>query len=407
MLASPLLLGTEARAIERVVGALCADGDPGPAISDRLITRPGDAVNVFDLRAVAEQRLLPAHYAYLSLGVDHEVTLRENRRGFEQFQLRPRRLVDTRSVDTKLELLGTELDSPIVLSPCGSQKAFHPEAELATARAARKRDHLMILSASSSSKFTEVVQARRGPLWLQLPYPARIRMATNASLEKAEEAGCPAVVLTVDLVGIGENRDRIDHFHRPDNPECQGCHGGALAKTMRGLGSFAKSIGLDPLEIASDTMVVDWEVVARIRDATKLKLVIKGILTHEDARLCVENGVDAIVVSNHGGRSEDSGLSTIEVLPGIADAVSGRIPILIDSGFRRGTDIFKALALGASAVCVGRPYLWGLSAFGQDGVETTLAMLQRELVMAMKAMGTPSLAAITENHVQARMSIPG
>jgi 4-hydroxymandelate oxidase len=169
---------------------------------------------------------------------------------------------------------------------------------------------------------------------------------------------------------------------------------------MQSFGWLARRVGVDPDELASDMLSVDWDLVAQLQASTKLPLVIKGILTHEDARLCVEKGVDAIVVSNHGGRSEDTGLSTIEVLPEIADAVAGRIPILVDSGFRRGTDVFKALALGATAVCIGRPYLWGLSAFGREGVETALALLQRELVMAMKAMGTPNLSAITKSHVQ-------
>jgi 4-hydroxymandelate oxidase len=405
LLASPLLFSAEASALEdsnggAPVASADASSPPDRAISDRLISRPDEAVNLFDLRSAAKARLSAAHYDYLSLGVDHEVTLRANRKGFEQYQLRPRRLVDTRDVDTTLELLGTKLTSPIVLSPCGSQGAFHPEAEVATARAARKQDHLMILSASTSTDLDDVARARRGPLWYQLPYPARIPMAMSHALGDAEEAGCQAVVLTVDIVGIGENRDRIDHYHRADNPECQACHGGTAEKAMQSFGWLARRVGVDPDELASDMLSVDWNLVAHVQASTKLPLVIKGILTHEDARLCVEKGVDAIVVSNHGGRSEDTGLSTIEVLPEIADAVAGRIPILVDSGFRRGTDVFKALALGATAVCIGRPYLWGLSAFGREGVETALALLQRELVMAMKAMGTPNLSAITKSHVQ-------
>ena len=149
-----------------------------------------------------------------------------------------------------------------------------------------------------------------------------------------------------------------------------------------------------------DTLILDWSVVDRIRNETSMKLVVKGILTHEDARLCVEHGVDGIVVSNHGGRAEDSGLATIEVLPEIVDAVKGRIPVLIDSGFRRGTDVFKAIALGASAVCIGRPYLWGLAAFGQDGVESVLAILRRELETIMIEMGTRDLKSINRNHVR-------
>lgn len=399
-LASPLLLHGDAFASDGESVDARRPWAGEPVVSHPVIEDAGDAINLFDLRAASKKGLLEAHFEYLSLGVDHEVTLRANRKAFERFQLRPRRLVDTRDVDTKLELLGTKLTSPIVLAPCGSQRAFHPEGELATARAARKRDHLMILSASSSVGVDEVARARRGSLWLQLPYPARLPMVMRSALDRAESAGCGAVVLTVDILGIGENRDRIDRFHRDDNPACQTCHGGVLDKMGRGAEAVARAVGIEPNDLASDMMTLDWDFVAGLRASTKSKLVIKGILTHEDARLCVENGIDAIVVSNHGGRAEDSGLSTIEVLPEIADAVGGRIPILIDSGFRRGTDVFKALALGASAVCVGRPYLWGLSAFGEDGVEAALGILQRELVMTMKAMGTPNLSDIAPRHVR-------
>jgi isopentenyl diphosphate isomerase/L-lactate dehydrogenase-like FMN-dependent dehydrogenase len=154
------------------------------------------------------------------------------------------------------------------------------------------------------------------------------------------------------------------------------------------------------------SMMLDWDIVDRIRDATSMKLIVKGILTEEDATLCVDHGIDGIIVSNHGGRAEDSGLSTIEVLPGIAKAVGGRVPILIDSGFRRGTDVFKALALGAAAVCIGRPYVWGLAAFGQEGVEAVLSIFRRELETLMRQMGAPALSMITSAHVREATSLP-
>jgi isopentenyl diphosphate isomerase/L-lactate dehydrogenase-like FMN-dependent dehydrogenase len=175
---------------------------------------------------------------------------------------------------------------------------------------------------------------------------------------------------------------------------------------LRGAARTAKVLGVDPMEMIANSMMLDWEIVDRIRDATSMKLIIKGILTGEDASLCVEHGIDGIIVSNHGGRAEDNGLSTIEALPGIVEAVGGRMPILIDSGFRRGTDVFKALALGASAVCFGRPYLWGLAAFGQEGVEVVLAILRRELEIVMRQMGTPTLSAITASHVRQAGPLP-
>jgi isopentenyl diphosphate isomerase/L-lactate dehydrogenase-like FMN-dependent dehydrogenase len=212
----------------------------------------------------------------------------------------------------------------------------------------------------------------------------------------AEDAGCPVVVLTVDQVGLGRNRDSLRRYRRSHNPECQACHESLGEKVERG----ADALGLDLRDMIQNSMILDWEVVDRIRGETSMKLVIKGILTAEDARLCVEHGVDGIVVSNHGGRAEDSGLASIEALPEIVDAVQGRIPILVDSGFRRGTDIFKAVALGASAVCVGRPYLWGLAAFGQDGVEAVLEILRHELETIMIEMGTRTLSAISSAHVR-------
>jgi isopentenyl diphosphate isomerase/L-lactate dehydrogenase-like FMN-dependent dehydrogenase len=202
--------------------------------------------------------------------------------------------------------------------------------------------------------------------------------------------------LTVDQVGLGRNRDSLNRYRRPHNPECWSCHESLGEKIERG----ADRLGIDLRDVIQDSMILDWGVVDRIRTETSMKLVVKGILTHEDARLCVEHGVDGIVVSNHGGRAEDSGRASIEALPEVVAAVKGRIPILVDSGFRRGSDIFKALALGASAVCIGRPYLWGLAAFGQDGVEAVLTILRREFETIMIEMGAPSLSAITSAHVR-------
>ena len=383
---SPLLLSELAR------GA----GEPGPAAS--LIDAAAQAVDVFDFRAVAEHVLLPAHYTYLAMGVDDEFTLRANREAFAHWQLRPRRLVDTRSLDTSSELLGTPLSCPIVLAPAGSQKTYHAEGELAVARAARLQDHLQILSMGSSFPLEEVSSARRAPLWFQL-YASRFWPATRFALREAEAAGCAAVVVTVDVVMPGDNRLRIRRFRREENPECQPCHASVLDPILRGAANALRAAGIEPRDWLTDSMTLDWDFFDRMRDATSLKLLIKGILTPEDARLGVEHGADGLVVSNHGGRADDVGVATIDVLPEIVAAVAGRIPILVDSGFRRGSDVVKALALGARAVCIGRPYLWGLAAFGQSGVEAVLALLRRELELSMRGLGTPSLAAITREHV--------
>jgi len=393
LLSSPLLLSAH-----RGSAAECFAEDPSfPDAARELIRDASRAINVFDFEPVARRNLDDGHYAFLSAGVDHEVTLRANRRGFDKFGLRPRRLVDVRRIDSHLELLGTKLSSPILLAPIGSQGAFHPEGELPVARAAKEMDHQLILSTGSTRPLRDVARERGTPLWYQL-YTPRIRPVTSWQLGRAEDAGCTAVVLTVDMTGLGGNRDRIHRFHREDNPACESCH--AANPITRGFGAAARLVGIDPLETKARCATLDWQTVDRMRAATSMKFLIKGILTREDAELCVRHGVDGIIVSNHGGRAEDTGISTIEALPEITDATAGRIPVLIDSGFRRGSDVFKALALGASAVCIGRPYIWGLAAFGQEGVEAVLALLRSELRTLMRHMGTPSLSAITASHVQ-------
>jgi len=391
---SPLLFATACGADrdpwQGGTGARSA-GDPGR----ELLASAADAVDVFDFEPVAERNLSAAHYTFLSMGIQDEFTLRANRAAFGNFRLRPRRLVDVRDLDTSTEILGTKLSCPIALAPAAAQKAFHPQGERAVARAARRRDHLQILSTASSTPIQEVAEARGAPIWFQL-YTPDVWLVTRHQLREAEAAGCPVVVLTVDQVGLGRNRDALHRYHRRDNPACQPCHDSFSESVQRSL----YALGIDPRDVIQDAMILDWDTVDRIRDGTSMKLVIKGILTAEDAQLCVDHGVDGIVVSNHGGRAEDSGLATIEVLPEIAASVGGRIPILVDSGFRRGTDVFKALALGASAVCVGRPYLWGLAAFGQEGVEAVLAILRREFETIMTEMGTRDLASITPDHVR-------
>jgi isopentenyl diphosphate isomerase/L-lactate dehydrogenase-like FMN-dependent dehydrogenase len=392
LLGSPLLLSSGAASFVQMLLARLA----GAEETRELISAADRAIDVFDFEAAARAKLSDPHWTFLSMGVQHEVTLRRNRSAFDEVTLRPRRLVDTRELGTSLELLGQKLPSPILLAPCGSQRAFHPEGERAVARAARRRDCVQILSTGSSTPLGEVVEARGGGVWFQL-YTPRLMPFTRLMLKRAEDAGCPVVVLTVDQFGVGQNRDRLRRFRRRENPQCQACHDSLVEDVFFGVTS---TLGVDPMEALSDLMTLDWGFVDRIRDATDRKLVVKGILTGEDAALCVEHGADGIVVSNHGGRAEDSGLSSIEALPEVVASVGGRIPILIDSGFRRGTDFFKALALGADAVLVGRPYLWGLASFGQEGVEAVLELLERELREIMVEMGTPSLEAITRDRVR-------
>jgi len=360
-----------------------------------VITSPNEAINVFDFEAAARERLPAAHFGYLATGVDDDATLRANREGFSKFQIRPRRLVDVATVDMSVELFGQIWKSPIGLAPAGSQKAFHPDGEIAAARAAGARRHLQILSTGSTSSVEAVRAAHGGPLWFQL-YPTDSWRITQALVKRAEAAGCPVLVLTVDLPA-GRNTETERRFARADTRPCASCHQPGLAGFVRRKPMFD---GLDLTGVSSLLAPrLTWEVIGRLKDTTRTKLVVKGIETREDAELCVRHGADGIIVSNHGGRAEESGRSTIECLPEVVQAVQGRIPVLVDSGFRRGTDVFKALALGAKAICIGRPYLWGLAAFGQPGVERVLDILNWELELMMRHAGVTSLARLDRSFI--------
>ena len=355
-----------------------------------LISSAADAINVFDFHEVAKQVLLPGHYTYMAMGTDDGGTLQANRAGFEQFSLRMRRLVDVREIDLSMELFGEPYPLPILIAPCGSQKAFHPDGEAAVARAARTRGVEQILSTVTSTSVEEVNEARGRPVWFQL-YTNPDWEGTQAIVRRAEASGCPVLALTVDLPA--SNREALARFHRDTNEECLVCHA-ADAGVIPGKPMYAGTEINRP-----NTSFMNWDYVERLKDFTSMQLVLKGIVTAEDASLAVEHGVDGIIVSNHGGRAENSGRSTIECLPEVVDAIRGRIPVIVDGGFRRGTDIFKALALGADAVAIGRPYLWGLAAFGQEGVETVLDLLARELEIVMKQAGTVRIADIGRGHV--------
>jgi 4-hydroxymandelate oxidase len=360
-----------------------------PFRADALIKSPKEAINVFDFEPVCRANVPPAHFGYMASGIDDEVTLRANREGFAKFQLRPRRLVDVSKVDMSTEIFGVKYDSPIVIAPVGGQQSFHEEGEAAVARAAKVGNHLQILSTVTNVGVEEVTAARGAPLWYQL-YATNKWDVAKAMVMRAEKAGCLAVAVTVDRSG-GRNQETLFRLQPTDTRECSGCHerGSGLAATLTRRAMY-QGIDLSGLT-NTQSSAMTWDFLKRLRDTTKMKIVLKGILAHEDAVLAADAGMDAIIVSNHGGRGEDSGRSTIDALPEIVEAVHGRMPILVDSGFRRGTDIVKALAMGASAVCIGRPYIWGLGAFGQAGVERVLELMRVELYGAMQQVGAPTL----------------
>jgi 4-hydroxymandelate oxidase len=363
-----------------------------------VITAPKDAINVMDFEAAARLALPPAHYGYMATGVDDDATLKANREGFQRIQLRPRRLVDITHADLRVEIFGTTWDTPIVLAPVGNQKAFHSEGELPVARAARAKRTLQILSTSTNSSVEEVSETLGRPVWYQL-YPTSRWEITEKLVRRAEAAGCPVLVLTVDTQA-GRHTETLDRFKRMDNRQCVVCHGTKPGDFFRRKPMFE---GIDMTGISTSNLALTWKHVRMLKNLTRMKLLIKGIETREDAQLCLENGVDGIIVSNHGGRAEESGRGTIECLPEVVAAVDGRIPVLVDGGFRRGTDIFKALALGARAVGIGRPYVWGLAAFGQAGVERVLDLLRLELQLVMKQCGTRSIAEIGRSAVMMKM----
>jgi 4-hydroxymandelate oxidase len=377
---------------------LLAGLNPGRLLADTLlspVSSPKDALDVFDFQRVAEKVLPPAHYGYLATGTNGDETLHANRKAFEKLYLRALRMVDTSSIDTRLELLGQQLSSPIVISPVGSQRAFHPEGELATARAAHSRDHLQILSNVSTTSIEDVIAARGGPVWFQL-YPTTEWSVAEKMVKRAEKAGAPVVVLTVDLHS-GSNRETMMRYIRQDQRNCSECHDQSREDAW--LDRKPMYEGTGAVSEKFDTPGMTWDFIERLKSITSMKVVIKGIVTPEDANSAVQHGVDALIVSNHGGRAEASGWATLDSLPGVVNAVNGAIPVMVDSGFRRGTDIFKALALGADAVCIGRAYIWGLAAFGQPGVEKVLDILRAELAMVMGQMGTPALTDIGPNSI--------
>jgi isopentenyl diphosphate isomerase/L-lactate dehydrogenase-like FMN-dependent dehydrogenase len=369
----------------------------GQSLSDpyapQVISRASEALNVFDFHEVAKQTLMPGHYTYMALGTDDGGTLRANREGFEKFQLRMRRLVDVRNIDTSIELFGERYPLPILIAPCGSQKAYHPEGEVAVARAAKAKGVEQILSTVSSTAVEDVNAARGRPVWFQL-YTSPLWRVTEAVVKRAEASGCPVLALTVDLPV--SNREVLARHRRATNAECQACH-------APGANLIPPKPIYDGIDLTGGEdrggLFMDWDFVDRLKRSTSMRLVLKGIVTGEDASLAVEHGVDGIIVSNHGGRAEDSGRSTIESLSEVVDAVDGRIPVIVDGGFRRGTDIFKALALGADAIAIGRPYLWGLGSFGQEGVETVLDLLKRELEIVMRQARTTSIEEINRSYI--------
>jgi isopentenyl diphosphate isomerase/L-lactate dehydrogenase-like FMN-dependent dehydrogenase len=355
-----------------------------------------DAINVMDFEPLARKALPPAHWGYMATGVDDDLTLNMNREAFHHYQLRARRLVDVATVDLKTEVLGVPWDMPIYISAVGSQRAFHPQGELATARAAKAKKAMQMLSTTTSTPVEEVAKALGTPPWFQLYMPPSWN-ETEKLVKRVEAAGCPVLVWTIDLLG-GRNTETASRFARQDTRECLSCHA-TSPKAGANTSNMAGKPMLDGLSGEMNPPEATWAYVDRLKKLTKMKLILKGIDIGEDARLAREHGADAVIVSNHGGRATETGRGTIDILPEVIDAVGPQFPVLVDGGFRRGSDIYKALAIGARAVGLGRAYIYGLSAFGQEGVERVLDILRGELTLTMRQCGTPTLAQITRSSI--------
>jgi 4-hydroxymandelate oxidase len=375
---------------------------PDPMIwappSGDLIDNPKSAINVFDFEPVARKNVPPAHFGYMASGLDDEVTLRANRADFLKFQLMPHRLNDVSRVDTTVELFGAKYDSPIFVCPTGGNRFFHPDGELAVARAARAGNHLQILSTSSNYSVEDVTKARGAPVWFQLYASPKWEVA-QALIKRAEAAGCPVLMVTVDRIA-GRNQETLFRLMRSDTRDCSGCHDRSSFAARSVRRHNYDGIDLTDIKGGGESSNLSWDTIKRMRDITRMKIVLKGIVSAGDADMAAQNGIDGILVSNHGGRGEDNGRSTIDALPEIIAAVNGRMPVIFDSGVRRGTDAVKALAMGAAAVGIGRPYLWGLGAFGQEGVERVLEIVRTETRAAMQQCGARSVKELNPSFVR-------
>ena len=359
-----------------------------------VITDPKDALSVLDFEEAAHHKVGGGHWAYMTSGVDDDGTIRANRAGFQHVQLRPRRLFDATKVDMRTELFGTTYDSPVFLCPTGGEKSFYVDGELAVARAAKNRGTLQALSSTTSTGVEDVNKAHGSPVWYQLYAPSSFAV-TEKLVRRVEASGCPVIALTVDNT-TGRNSETYKRLRPKDVTQCGACHEGEPGTSIKERRMYD---GIDMTGVTTQNTAMDWAFVDRLRKIVSVKLLIKGIDTREDARMAIEHGFDGIWVSNHGGRSTETLRSTIEALPEVVAEAGNRVPVVVDGGFRRGTDVFKALALGAKAVGIGRPFLWGLGAFGQAGVDRVIEIMQGELKLVMGNCGTQTVAKITRAHV--------
>ncbi|MBA3462006.1 MAG: alpha-hydroxy-acid oxidizing protein [Deltaproteobacteria bacterium] len=354
-----------------------------------------EPLNLYELEAAAKVKLTQMAWDYYASGADDERCVRRNVEAYEAIRLHYRVLVDVARRELGTTVLGEKLSMPIAVAPTAFHRLAHPDGELASVRGAGDAGTLFILSTLSNTAVEQVVAAASGPVWFQL-YVYRDRGATQALVQRVEAAGCRALVLTVDAPLLGRReRDVRNRFGLPPGLGVENLHAAGYAPVPSaggesGLAAYFADL-LDP--------GLTWDVLPWLRSITKLPIIVKGIVRADDAVRAIAGGAAGVVVSNHGGRQLDASPATIDVLPRIADAVAGRAEILLDGGVRRGADVIKAIALGARAVLVGRPVLWGLASGGREGVAGALGMLRRELDLAMALCGCADVSAITRDLV--------
>ncbi len=345
------------------------------AVAGEAVAQP-TLVNLYDFEAAAKRKLSQAAWEYFNGGSADEITLRRNREALDALQLKPRVLVDVTRIDTSCTLLGYKIEHPILLAPTSSHLLAHPEAETETARGAAAAKTIMVASTVSNRSIEDICTSASAPIWFQL-YVEDDRNAVRALIERAEAAGCKALCITVDNpFPYARNREERVRALAPILP-------------FPNLG-----IEAGPGGRSRSRRHFNWNDLVWIQSFAKTPVILKGILNPDDAEKAVQRGVAAIIVSNHGGRVLDTEPATIEVLPAVVDRVAGRLPVLFDSGIRRGTDVLKGLACGASAVLIGRPYIYGLSVAGADGVRDVVNILRAELEGAMAMTGRTRLTEI-------------
>jgi 4-hydroxymandelate oxidase len=358
----------------------------------RRLLRPGGQDNlpmadVMQFEALARARLSKMAYDYVRTGGSDEITMQENRAAFDQIRISPRTLVDVSHLDTSLSLFGAELSFPILLAPIAYHCVYHPEGELATARGANAAGAIYTISSFTTTAIDEIARNTQHPIWFQL-YVQRDRAFTKDMVQRAVAAGCKAVCLTVDTPVLGNRYGQLS-FGLPKHLECVHLRGLSFNGAPAGHRTQRSKI-FDPLFDAS----FNWNDLEWLRSNATVPVLLKGIMSPEDGFRAVDYGADGVIVSNHGGRNLDRLPATIDALPRVVDAVAGRIPVLLDSGIRRGADVLIALARGAKAVFVGRPYIYGLAAGGAQGVERVVNILRDEFERAMALSGRRSLAEI-------------